>query len=167
MMSRPNLQQLLSGNKSVHIRLLLVIFCLMTLPSTSLASNQPDEFFDPLEHRLTLIKSRLMMTRDHFSYFNDRNLQQSASVEANSLLRALQYSLCPLGNDQQEVRLHRIETFGIFLRMVVLAEGIEIDIPTSVPANQFMGLRLLKACEDGQHYRVLEAALELVDAKKT
>lgn len=139
----------------------------MNLPSTSLASSQPDDFFAPLEHRLTLIKSRLMMTREHFSYFNDRNLQQSASVEANNLIRALQYSLCPLGDAQQDVRLNRIETFGIFLRMLLLAEQVEVELPKSVPANQFMGLKLLNACEQGQHYRVLEAALELADAKKT
>lgn len=148
-------------------RLLLLALCLIAFSSTSSASSQSEEFLDPLSHRLTMIKSRLMMTREHFSYFEDQNLQQSPSVEANSLIRALQFSLCPLGDDQQQVRLHRIETFGIFLRMVVLAEQVEIEIPASVPANQFMGLKLLKACEDGQHYRVLEAALELVDEKKT
>ncbi|SFC26617.1 hypothetical protein SAMN05660443_1983 [Marinospirillum celere] len=148
-------------------RLFLLALCLLAFSSTSIASTQSEGFHDPLEHRLTLIKSRLMMTREHFAYFDGFELQQSASVEANNLIRALQYSLCPLNDDQQQVRLHRIETFGIFLRMVSLAEGWRPELPESVPANQFMGLRLLKACQDGQHYRVLEAALELVDDQKT
>lgn len=166
-MSPRNLLQPSNGNKLVRIRLLLALLCWIHLPSTSLASSQPEAFFDPLEHRVTLIQSRLMMTREHFSYFDDRNLQQSAAVESSHLIRALQYSLCPLGDAQQGVSLHRIETFGIFLRLLVLAEQVELPLPDSVPANQYMGLRLLKACEDGQHYRVLEAALELVDEKKT
>ena len=151
----------------MHIRLLLLVSLLFVFASSSKASSQPEAFHDPLEHRVTLIKSRLMMTREHFAYFDNLNLVQSASVEANHLIRALQYSLCPLGEDQQQVRLNRIETFGIFLRLVSLAEGVEFDLPTEVPANQFMGLRLLKACEAGQHYRVLEAALSLIDDKKT
>lgn len=165
MMFPPNPLRPLNGNKEMLFRLLLAVV-LIVFSSSSMASTQSEEFHDPLEHRLTMIKSRLMMTREHFAYFDGLDLQQSASVEANHLIRALQYSLCPLGEDQQQVRLHRVETFGIFLRLVALAENWQPDLPASVPANQFMGLRLLKACEQGQHYRVLEAALQLVDSEK-
>ena len=148
-------------------RLLLLASLLITYASSSFASSQPEGFHDPLEHRLTLIQSRLMLTREHFNYFEDLNLVQSPAVEAQHLIRALQYSVCPLDQDQQQVRLNRIETFGIFLRLVALAEGVEFELPSEVPANHFMGLRLLKACQDGRHNRVLEAALQLIDDKKT
>ncbi|SFX70365.1 hypothetical protein [Marinospirillum alkaliphilum] len=131
------------------------------------ASASTGSGFNPLEHRMVMIQSRLMLTSEQESFFEGKELQQSFRVVAKNLLQAMEHSVCPLGEAQQQVRLNRIETFGIFMRLVALAENASFSPPDSLPANQYMGLRLLNACEEGQHQRVLEAALALTDANRS
>ncbi|WP_114417012.1 hypothetical protein [Marinospirillum perlucidum] len=130
-------------------------------------SSSGEDFVDPLQHRITLIKSRLMMTREHQAIFPDQAINQSSAVAATRLIDAMQFSLCPLDDAREQIRLHRIETFGIFLRLIAMSEEVSLDIPEQLPGNQTAGLLLLRACQQGRHERLLEAALELVDAKKT
>lgn len=143
---------------------LLTLIGIATLATPINASNQSG--FNPLDHRMTMIQSRLMLVSGHEQLFEDQPLQQSARVASSNLLRAMEFSLCPLDEDQKQVRLQRIETFGLFLRLIALAEGAQFDPPSSLPPNQYYGLRLLQSCQQGQHDRLLEAALELVDANK-
>lgn len=143
--------------------LLLISWVILINPTAASASTGSG--FNPLEHRMVMIQSRLMLTAEQEAFFDGKELQQSFRVVANNLLQAMEHSICPLGEAQQQVRLQRIETFGIFMRLVALAENVDFSLPDSLPANQYMGLRLLNACEAGQHNRILEAALELVDAK--
>lgn len=145
--------------------LLLGMISLTTLATPTSASTASTPF-NPLDHRMTMIQSRLMLVSGHEQLFEGQPLQQSARVASSNLISAMEHSICPLGDDQQLVRLQRIETFGLFLRLIALAEGAQFDPPSSLPANQYYGLRLLQSCQQGQHDRLLEAALELVDANK-
>lgn len=144
--------------------LLLSMISLITL--TTPASASTISGFNPLDHRLTMIQSRLMLLTGQEAFFEGQPLQQSARVASSNLISAMEHSICPLGDDQQQVRLQRIETFGLFMRLIALAEDAQFTPPDTLPLNQYYGLRLLQSCKQGQHDRLLEAALELVDANR-
>ncbi|MBE0506155.1 MAG: hypothetical protein IBX50_05465 [Marinospirillum sp.] len=150
-------------------RLQLALLLLLTVTGSLLTTSQQaaaSTQFNPLDHRMTMIQSRLMLLTGQEAFFEGQLLQQSARVASSNLISAMEHSICPLGDDQQQVRLQRIETFGLFLRLIALAEDAQFTPPDTLPPNQYYGLRLLQSCKQGQHDRLLEAALELVDANR-
>ena len=143
--------------------LLLGMISLITLTTPASASTASG--FSPLDHRMTMIQSHLMLLSGQEAFFEGQPLQQSARVASSNLISTMEHSICPLGDDQQQVCLQRIETFGLFMRLIALAEDAQFTPPDTLPPKYF-GLRLLQSCQQGQHDRLLEAALELVDANK-
>ncbi|MFK7160184.1 hypothetical protein V6U78_03940 [Marinospirillum sp. MEB164] len=137
----------------------LVVMCFLLI-SKAWAAPQVR---DPFEHRFVMIQSNLLISGRQAEVFEGKPLLQSPGVTAAHLMDALRFSVCPIGDEQQDVRLHRIETFGMFVRLIALSEGKRLEVPSTINTNQYLGLRVLQACEQGRYQRVLEAALGLVD----